>query len=426
MSCNDLEILLSAYANDELQAAERESVDAHMVNCPGCKTLLQEFQEVRRQVSCLIESPVTMEVKDSVMAKIRRITSPSKRRLRLSLAAIPVVILLAILAILQPWSTTPGFQEVLAKSYLAVVALKSYQTESTATWAPGVNMPPFTQEAEYVAPDRYYFKTDDGTNVEETIKIGTNAYYKTSQAGIVPQIINPDSSGLTPDMGNTFRLLNTLHDLKTLKDEVIDGVSCYHYQGTFDTSDPNSANSILVGIWVGKDDNLPRKETFGEYYTLLYTNLNKPLTIDAPLTPSGELLPGWHLLQAGPHLTANYSNSIGGTDMTHPVFEFDINLYNDGLDEAKDVHVVIQTMATNNFVKPAQLEATPVDGNSPVNIASWQTEEFKIKWEYDAGDMAKMDLFQLMQQTTFTVTYQTADGTVITDTYPKTITQLPK
>jgi hypothetical protein len=227
-------------------------------------------------------------------------------------------------------------------------------------------------------------------------------------------------------MGNTFRLLNTLHDLKSLKDEVIDGVSCYHYQGIFDMSDPVSARSVIINIWVGKDDNLPRKETFGDSYSILYTDLNQPLAIEAPLTPAGELQPGWHMLQAGPHLTANYSNSIGGADMTHPVFEFDISLYNDGLDEAKDVHVVLQTMATNNAVKPAQLEATPVDGNSPVNISSWQMVEFKIQWEFDAGDMAKMDLFQLMQQTTFTVTYHTPDGTVITDTYPKTISQLPK
>ena len=286
MGCMDLEILLSAYANDELSSAEHEFVDAHLVSCPDCNIILHDFQEVRRQVSALTDSPITVDVKDSVMAKISNITSPAKHWLRRSLVAIPVVALLVALAIFQPWVTTPGFQEVLAKSYLAVVALKSYRTESTATWAPGVNMPPLTQEAEYVAPDRYYFKTDDGANVQETIKIGATAYYKTTQEGAVPQIINPDSSGLTPDMGNTFRLLNTLHELKTLKDEVIDGVNCYHYQGTFDISDPNSANSILVDIWVGKDDNLPRKETFGEYYTLLYTNLNKPLTIEAPLLTS--------------------------------------------------------------------------------------------------------------------------------------------
>ena len=427
MGCMDLEILLSAYANDELSSAEHEFVDAHLVSCPDCNIILHDFQEVRRQVSALTDSPITVDVKDSVMAKISNITSPAKHWLRRSLVAIPVVALLVALAIFQPWVTTPGFQEVLAKSYLAVVALKSYRTESTATWAPGVNMPPLTQEAEYVAPDRYYFKTDDGANVQETIKIGATAYYKTTQEGAVPQIINPDSSGLTPDMGNTFRLLNTLHGLQTLKDEAVDGVECYHYRGNFEMIDPNSSNSIVVDIWISKDDNLPRKETFGEYYTLLYTNLNKPLTIEAPLTASGELQPGWHILLSGPHLTANYSDSIGsGEDTTHSSFTFDINLYNDGLEEAKDVHITLQTMATGNYNKPAIIEGVPTNTSGPVNITSWGTVNFKIQWEFDSTNLTKMDLIQLLNETTFTVTYYTADGTEITDTYPKTIITLPK
>jgi len=58
------------------------------------------------------------------MAKIRSITSPTKRWLRRSFVAIPVAALLAALAIFQPWVTTPGFQEVLAKSFIATQALQ--------------------------------------------------------------------------------------------------------------------------------------------------------------------------------------------------------------------------------------------------------------------------------------------------------------
>jgi hypothetical protein len=134
----------------------------------------------------------------------------------------------------------------------------------------------------------------------------------------------------------------------------------------------------VIDIWVGKDDNLPRKETYNGEYTTRFLDLNKPLTINAPLTAAGELQPGWHLLQSGPHLTVNYSDSIGGTDMTHPVFSFDINLYNDGFEEAKDVQVTFQTMATDNPVKPAKLAATAATDASPVNIPSWQSMNFKF------------------------------------------------
>ena len=77
MGCMDLEILLSAYANDELSSAEHEFVDAHLVSCPDCNIILHDFQEVRRQVSALTDSPITVDVKDSVMAKISNIT-PAK------------------------------------------------------------------------------------------------------------------------------------------------------------------------------------------------------------------------------------------------------------------------------------------------------------------------------------------------------------
>jgi hypothetical protein len=418
MNCKDLEILLSAYANDELPAAEMETVNGHLAGCANCKTTLSAFQEVQRQILSLKDISVTMDVKDAAMTKIKKMAanSPAKRWTRRALVAVPVAVIIIALEIVQPWATKPSFQDVMAKSYLAVVALKSYRTELTLTYLPAANLPPILNEVAYVAPDRYYTKTSDGTKVEEVIKIGEKVYYKTTQEGTVPQVINPDSSGLTPDMGNTFRLLNTLHDLKTLKDEVVDGSNCYHYRG--DLYLPAN-RKLVIDIWVGKEDNLPRKQTQDNSYTLLYFDLNKPIIIEPPLTSDGELQAGWHILSTSAHLTVNFSNSIGGADLAHSSIKYDINLYNDGLQEAKNVHVTIQTIATNNSDKPAILEAVPSNIASPVNIASWQSLNFGIEWEFDAGSLSKIELVQLIEQTTITVTYQTDDGTVITDTYPK-------
>ena len=140
MSCKNFEILLSAYANDEVPTAEREIVESHLAGCPDCRMLLLDFQEIRRQVSSLKDSPVIVDIKDATMAKIRSITSPTKRWLRRSLVAIPVAALLVALAIFQPWVTTPGFQEVLAKSFIATQALQSYKTELTATSPPDLGL----------------------------------------------------------------------------------------------------------------------------------------------------------------------------------------------------------------------------------------------------------------------------------------------
>ena len=420
MNCQDLEILLSAYANDELPAEQIERVKTHLNDCADCRIMLNNFQAVRQQVSALKEISVTFDIKDTTMAKIHKLSAnaPAKRWLRRSLVAIPLAALVIALQILQPWVATPGFQEVMAKSYLAVVALKSYRTEMTMTFPPVANLPSIVNDVTFVAPDRYSTKNSDGTKVDETIIIGEKEYYKTTQEGSIPQFINPDSSGLAPDMGNTFRMLNDLHELQTLKDEVIDGVKCYHYRGIF--YQMGTKEKHIVDIWVGIEDNLPRKEVADTNWTIRFFDLNKAITIEAPLTPAGDLQPGWHILQSGPHLTTNYSDSIGGSDMAHSLFNFDINLYNDGLQEAKDVHVTIQTMATNNPDKPTKIEAIPANNISPVNIASFQSFNFQLQWEFDGSNLSKMDLFQLIQKTTITVTYHTADATQITDTYPKT------
>jgi hypothetical protein len=416
MSCKDLEILLSAYANDELPTGEREMVNAHVTSCPDCKMLLLDFQEIRRQVSSLKDSPVIVDIKDATMAKIRSITSPTKRWLRRSFVAIPVAALLAALAIFQPWVTTPGFQVVLAKSFIATQALQSYQTELTETSPPALGLGTTTVELSYVAPDRYDIKTIIGDTVEETIKIGDTTYYQTTIQGVIPQVVNPYSSPMDPDVGSTFSLLNALHDFQTLPDQKIDGVDCYHYEGNLIWSQ----NDITaVDIWVGKDDNLPRKETMGSDYTVVFSNFNQPIVIAAPLTSAGDLLPGWNSLQTGPHLSVNYTDSIGGADLADSSIQYNITLYNDGLQQADNVQVTLQTMATNNSVKPAQITAVPSNNANPEDIPSWQSVTYNVTWEFDAGDLSKAELAQLIQQTTITVTYQSEDGVQITQTYPE-------
>jgi hypothetical protein len=252
--------------------------------------------------------------------------------------------------------------------------------------------------------------------VEETIKIGDNTYYQSTIQGVIPQVVNPYSSPMDPDVGSTFSLLNALHDFQTLPDQKIDGVDCYHYEGNLIWS---QNNITAVDIWVGKDDNLPRKETMGSDYTVVFSNFNQPIVIAAPLTSAGDLLPGWNSLQTGPHLSVNYTDSIGGADLADSSIQYNITLYNDGLQEAEDVQVTLQTMATSNTVKPAQITAVPSNNVNQEDIPSWQSVTYNVTWEFDAGKLSKAELAQLIQQTTITVTYQNEAGVQITQTYPE-------
>jgi hypothetical protein len=115
----------------------------------------------------------------------------------------------------------------------------------------------------------------------------------------------------------------------------------------------------------------------------------------------------------------NYTDIIGGADLADSSIQYNITLYNDGLQEAEDVQVKLQTMATNNAVKPAQITAVPSNNVNPESIPSWQSVTYNVTWEFDVGDLSKAELAQLIQQTTITVTYQSEDGAQITQTYPE-------
>lgn len=418
MGCKEFEVLLSAYTNGELSSEEIESVERHLAVCPDCKASLKNFQEVRQQVLSLKDAMVTVDITDTVMTKIKGIKdiSPARRWLRRSLVAVPAALLLIALLIIEPWSTIPGFNETMAKSYLAVEALRSYRTELTLTLPFPTGDKTTVIELTYSAPDRYYTKKMENETADETIKIGNQTFYRTIKDGVVPEVVNPDSSGLAPDMGKTFSLLNTLHELKSLGIETIDGVNCYHYRGNFYSA---SGRAQTVHIWIGIDDNLPRKQTQGDYYTVRFFDFNQPIVIEPPLSSAGELQEGWQLLKSEPRLNVNFMSSIGGIDLTHSLIKYEITITNDGLQEAKNVILTLQTEATNNPDKPLNLEVMPLNNVYPVNIPSWQSITYRIEWEYDAGNMSKLELAKLVEQTTLTVSYYTEDGTEVIRTYPE-------
>ena len=155
MKCSDIEELLSAYANDELSRTQREFVDEHLANCADCRVKLTDFTLVRQQLSSLRATPTMRDIKGTTMSKIKGEHSrrSSQKWIRPALAAIPVMIILIALTVLQPWSNFPGTQTIMAKAYAATASLQSYRATITGTASEGRTIDSIM---EFVSQDRFH------------------------------------------------------------------------------------------------------------------------------------------------------------------------------------------------------------------------------------------------------------------------------
>ena len=66
MFCENLQFNLSLYADDCLDAAEREVLDAHLVQCPLCRVKLSEFQALRNDLRLLSRPELSNDLLNTV------------------------------------------------------------------------------------------------------------------------------------------------------------------------------------------------------------------------------------------------------------------------------------------------------------------------------------------------------------------------
>ncbi len=157
-------------------------------------------------------------------------------------------------------------------------SVKSFRAKMTTT-----GLPTGTQEMtlEVVMPDRFHVTMPQ----LEAILIAKTVYLKigtTWQKVALPQGIDVSAANLQ-QYGSQ---LGTNSQVKFVGAEVLDGVPTVVYQYTTTIKGP-PAQTINTKVWIGVADNLPRKvETSpkaGQTTTIIFSDFNAPITINAPI-----------------------------------------------------------------------------------------------------------------------------------------------
>jgi hypothetical protein len=385
-------------------------------------------------------------------------------------AAVAVVAL--ILALLQPWGGSLEPQSVMAKTYTAIEGLQSYRMSFSSTSIMDEEVVSNVTEIEFAAPNRYHTLVTNNGETSEYIIIGDTQYMTKGSSHSVAIAIASGASSSIMSKENTLKLLDELAGLKTMPDEKVNGVSCYHYLGKWDKEKhiaelkrnmqesyaqldmPGPTDEQMEEIyaelrsmdvtyeyWIGKDDYLIRKMKTeqrgpsGERgkmsvdATMNYYDFNRPIDIEPPLDADGNLMAGWQL---GAVLGSNqqiFSKSImtstgpqeGYNDWEHQEVRYTITLTNTDDETVTDVRVTIATKLTKKDDKPMVVAEpdTPADAVGP-----GESRTFRANIPFDATGYTKEEILELEGLTTILVDYTTAEGRMQTQliytdpTYP--------
>lgn len=71
MDCNELVELVTAYLDSALDAETRKRFDAHLLECDGCESYLQQFRVTVRTVGKIREEDVDPAYRDRLLNAFR-------------------------------------------------------------------------------------------------------------------------------------------------------------------------------------------------------------------------------------------------------------------------------------------------------------------------------------------------------------------
>jgi hypothetical protein len=450
MNCEDLKELLSAYADGELSRTQREFVGEHVAGCAVCGDTLKKYMKVNKQIASLRESPTPQDLTGKTMVKIKDTTGQTARHwVRPALVAVPVLVILIALLVLQPWSSfqiIPGPQKIIAKVYAVTEGLASYRINNSIVCTyQGVTTEQFL-EWEYMAPDRQYGKLTMEAGTIEFIIIGDEQYIwgMDNTTGSFQLLTSSYSSIHNKD--GTLRQLDLLNQIEKLPDETISGVDCLHLRGEVDMERQaekvkaalSSANlkyneivqfineqmisgKEVVELWIGEDDYIIRQikrngRVFinGEYqdtYSSIvnYFDFDKPIVIEPPLDTAGELLPGWQYIDDSVHspgepiFSSDIDFTVDGDDPAHRWISFRIDINNISRETARNIRISLTTPAANE----GEWVWNSPDGEI---LGPDENKIYNVSWEYDASQTTSEELAKLINLTTIFVHYINTEG----------------
>jgi hypothetical protein len=145
----------------------------------------------------------------------------------------------------------------------ALLKLKTaYPYRMTETMSATANgqaaMPESTRVVEFAAADRSHMKWTGGQGSDvEAISIGSKHYWYSNGKwieGAVPSLRGADRGA---DFAN--KLAEMVKEVKYVGPEVVNGISCFAYTGTYETTMGGQNYSGTARVWIGAADGLPHQ-----------------------------------------------------------------------------------------------------------------------------------------------------------------------
>ena len=71
MACSDFVELVTEYVEGTLSPAKRQRFEAHIAECPGCRTYLEQMRQVIRAMGRLTEDAIPEPAKQTLLRAFR-------------------------------------------------------------------------------------------------------------------------------------------------------------------------------------------------------------------------------------------------------------------------------------------------------------------------------------------------------------------
>jgi hypothetical protein len=451
MRCVEMEELISAYANGELAQEPREQVEQHLSGCVDCQEKLANYQRVRQQLETLRVAPEAPDIRASMISRIK--SSKSQKRpvsswRRRVLIAVPVIAVLIVLLIAQPWGsfTTPG--KIIVRAHTAMESLTSYRLSITRIDDPeGVTS---IFEAEFTAPDRYRLKQSVNGEEQEIIVLGDEQYYRSDTFAYLKPQARLYSMMLTREAA--LEWLDMLADIRELPEETLNGASCLHYLGAYDYAKdirqqqderiniglpPLSVKELEqrvkeyrsksgernIEVWIGKDDYLLRQikmdtqrtsetgKIVSSRGTYRFFDFNQTITIEDPLDSSGKLLPDWSsTVPEQPAFDKKTRVNIDNFDPQNRTIRYSVILTNISGETLKGLNVnVLNDSTFTRADMHVRITGGPV-GPSLYVVAPDESLSYEIAFIYNASMVSQVDSAGFVSQSFLQIGYLSPNG----------------